>query len=72
MTWLAQERPDLVARYESLYAHGSNAAPSYQNAFQTKVRPLLDKHGFGRTSRHRADPAPTPQATPPIAQPTLF
>jgi DNA repair photolyase len=56
MTWLARERPDLVSRYESLYAHGANAAPSYSNAFAEKVRPLLDKHGFGRGSRHRSDP----------------
>ncbi len=56
MGWLACERPDLVARYQSLYAHGVNAAPSYQKAFEAKVRPLLDKHGFGRSSRHRSDP----------------
>jgi DNA repair photolyase len=54
MSWLASERPDLVKRYESLYAHGSNASPSYRNAFEDKVRPLLDKHGFGKGSRHRS------------------
>jgi DNA repair photolyase len=64
MSWLARERPDLVARYESLYAHGVNAAPSYQNAFQTKVLPLLDKHGFGRSSRHRSDPMSPQDSTP--------
>ncbi|WP_433162208.1 Rv2578c family radical SAM protein [Kribbella sp. CA-247076] len=58
MSWLAHERPGLVARYESLYAHGPNAAPSYRSAFESKVRPLLDKHGFGRSSRHRSDPLP--------------
>jgi DNA repair photolyase len=54
MSWLAAERPDLVKRYESLYAHGSNASPSYRNAFEDKVGPLLDKHGFGKGSRHRS------------------
>lgn len=52
MKWLAEDHPDLVERYESLYAHGPNAAPSYRNAFESKVRPLLEKHGFG-TSSHR-------------------
>ena len=54
MAWLAQERPDLVKRYEALYAHGVNASPSYRNAFEDKVRPLLDKHGFGKGARHRS------------------
>ncbi|ADB35004.1 Radical SAM domain protein [Kribbella flavida DSM 17836] len=56
MSWLAQERPDLVKRYEALYAHGPNAAPSFRNAFEAKVRPLLTKHGFGG-SRHRGSPS---------------
>jgi DNA repair photolyase len=55
MKWLAEGHPELVKRYESLYAHGPNAAPSYRNAFESKVRPLLEKHGFGRHSQHRAD-----------------
>lgn len=54
MSWLAHERPDLVKRYEALYARGANASPSYQNTFKEKVRPLLDKHGFGKGSRHRS------------------
>ncbi|TDO49218.1 DNA repair photolyase [Kribbella sp. VKM Ac-2527] len=58
MAWLADERPDLVKRYESLYAHGVNAAPSYRHAFEDKVRPLLDKHGFGKGSRHRSRASP--------------
>jgi DNA repair photolyase len=53
MKWLAEERPELVKRYEDLYSRGANAAPSYLKAFEVKVRPLLEKHGFGRSS-HRA------------------
>lgn len=63
MGWLAQERPDLVKRYEDLYSRGSNASPSFRRAFEDKVRPLLDKHGFGKSSRHRPKrtaPAPAP------------
>ena len=58
MGWLADERPDLVKRYEDLYARGTNAAPSFHRAFEDKVLPLLDKHGFGKSSRHRSSPAP--------------
>ena len=54
MAWLAQERPELVKRYEHLYARGTNASPSYRRAFEERVRPLLDKHGFGAGSRHRS------------------
>jgi hypothetical protein len=58
MGWLGQERPDLVKRYEDLYARGTNASPSFRRAFEDKVRPLLDKHGFGSSSRHRSSHDP--------------
>jgi len=75
--WLARERPELVTRYESLYARGVNASPSYRNAFEDKVRPLLDKHGFGKGSRHRSksDPRrhrPVPAPTQGPEQQSLF
>lgn len=72
MGWLARERPELVKRYEDLYARGANASPSYRNAFTHKVRPLLDKHGFGRRSRHRAPAQPRARTASPVAQDTLF
>jgi len=56
MQWLARDHPELVSRYESLYAHGSYASPSFRRAFEKKARPLLDKHGFGRGSAHRSKP----------------
>jgi len=56
MQWLAHDHPNLVSRYNSLYAHGSNASPSYRKSFDQKLRPLLAKHGFARGSTHR--PAP--------------
>ncbi len=76
MTWLARDHPQLVARYESLYAHGSYASPSYRKAFEQKARPLLDKHGFGRGASHRSDPLPGspthpgPRSTQPGARST--
>ncbi|GAA3119117.1 DNA repair photolyase [Kribbella aluminosa] len=56
MKWLAYDHPALVSRYESLYAHGAYAAPSYQRAFTTKIRPLLAKHGFATRTSHRSEP----------------
>jgi DNA repair photolyase len=74
MSWLARERPELVKRYEDLYARGAFASPSYRSAFDHKVRPLLDKHGFGRRSRHRssAQPRVRASAVAAVEQQTLF
>ncbi|HWD77696.1 MAG TPA: Rv2578c family radical SAM protein [Kribbella sp.] len=69
MKWLAYDHPALVARYESLYAHGSYAAQSYQRAFDTKVRPLLAKHGFDRRSSHRSEPIRGMHQPPPPQDP---
>jgi DNA repair photolyase len=56
-TWLARERPDLVKRYEALYAHGVNPPGSYRRALAARIAPLLEKHGFGpeRKAAIRAD-----------------
>lgn len=56
MQWLAREHPSLVTRYEQLYGNRAYAPASYQRAFTERVRPLLDRHGFGRGSRHRDTP----------------
>jgi DNA repair photolyase len=56
MQWLSHDHPNLVSRYNSLYAHGSNASPSYRKSFAQKLHPLLTKHGFARPSTHRAQP----------------
>jgi DNA repair photolyase len=69
MQWLAHDHPALVSRYESLYAHGSYASPSYRKAFDHKIRPLLDKHGFGRTSSHRSTPINGMHRPEPTQQP---
>jgi DNA repair photolyase len=62
MTWLAREHPELVGRYEQLYGRGAYAPPSFQRAFDERVKPLLHKHGFGRSSRHRDVDARRPDA----------
>ncbi|WP_066588636.1 Rv2578c family radical SAM protein [Cellulomonas timonensis] len=47
LRWLAQERPDLVARYRRLYGRGAYVPVEYQNWLWARVRPLLAAHGFG-------------------------
>ncbi|MET9274216.1 Rv2578c family radical SAM protein [Kribbella sp. NPDC003557] len=75
MQWLSHDHPNLVSRYESLYGHGAYASPSYRKAFEQKVRPLLEKHGFAGPSSHRSEPIrgmhnPKPSTTP--SQQRLF
>ncbi|MFF0264912.1 Rv2578c family radical SAM protein [Kribbella sp. NPDC004536] len=69
MQWLAYDHPALVARYESLYAHGPYVAQSYQRAFDTKLRPLMTKHGFARHSPHRSEPIRGMHPSPPPQDP---
>ncbi|GAA1563718.1 Rv2578c family radical SAM protein [Kribbella hippodromi] len=56
MQWLSRDHPELVARYESLYAHGSYAAPSFRKSFESKLHPLQAKHGFTGAASHRSEP----------------
>lgn len=48
MTWLAQAHPELVPRYQSMYARGSYAPKSYADRISAQVRELAEKHGVGR------------------------
>jgi DNA repair photolyase len=53
--WLAREHPDLMPRYESLYARGANADRGYRSWLARRVGPLVRKHGLDRkTSGHRS------------------
>ena len=80
MQWLAREHPELVRRYESLYGRGAYAAPSYAKAFDERVKPLLQKYGFGKeasTGRferpaRRSRQAFEPTLTPRTNQESLF
>ena len=44
--WLARERPELVGRYEHLYAGGAYAPASYRDQLAARVDPLLRQHGL--------------------------
>jgi DNA repair photolyase len=46
--WLARERPDLVKRYQAMYARSANAPASYRRALSARAQPLLERHGFAK------------------------
>ena len=51
--WLRRERPELVARYETLYVRGAYVSPEYRRWLTDRVAPLLRRHGLDRPSAWR-------------------
>lgn len=54
MGWLANNHPDLVARYESLYARGAYAPKAFQEEISGRVQELARSHGIGRSGPKEA------------------
>lgn len=52
--WLGRTRPDLVARYRSMYLDNTYAPADYRRWLAERVRPILRAHGLGLG---RVDPA---------------
>jgi DNA repair photolyase len=50
MAWLAREHPDLVPRYERLYARRAYVPAEYRGWLSARVAPLLARHGLDRRS----------------------
>jgi DNA repair photolyase len=48
MTWLRGAHPDLVGRYERLYARRAYVPADYRGWLQRQVAPLLKRHGLDR------------------------
>ncbi len=48
LQWLAQNHPDLVARYRTLYRGGSYAAKAYQRKITAQVNEYAREFGLGR------------------------
>jgi DNA repair photolyase len=61
--WLAQHRPDLVARYRRLYGRGSYVGAEYRHELRERVQPLLRRYGFARAGTR--DVADAPEDTSP-------
>src|SRR5437588_5421578 len=59
--WLRTNRPDLIPRYEALYARGAYAPPEERR----RLASLVSRPGTGRPSRMRdVDPAGPPRGRP--------
>jgi DNA repair photolyase len=63
MAWLWDTHPELVPRYERLYARRAYVTPEYRTWLQQQVAPLLTKHGMDRQSGGSARGASDPVAT---------
>jgi DNA repair photolyase len=61
--WLAREHPALVPRYRQLYRRGAVVAPEYRRWLETRVAPLLGRHGLDRRAGGAARGADTPGGT---------
>jgi DNA repair photolyase len=47
LRWLAEHRPDLVARYRQLYGRGSYVSAEYRDWLRERAAPLMRRHGLG-------------------------
>ena len=69
MSWLARERPDLLPRYERMYAKSAYVSADYAQWLRRRVRPLLERHGLTRDPTTRtpgtADAGRPPSTSPP-------
>jgi DNA repair photolyase len=65
MRWVRELRPELVPRYEELYAGRAYTPKSYQEEIAEKVHRLARRHGVGRrnpaAARRIAEPPPPPE-----------
>jgi DNA repair photolyase len=61
MTWLRRTRPELVGRYERLYAGGAYAPTWYQRRITRTVHELADEYGIGPTGPRRSFRIPLPE-----------
>jgi DNA repair photolyase len=68
MQWLAETRPELVPKYERLYARGSYAPKAFQQEIYAKVHELAEEHRVGQatpTNTRRIRPAKGEDRPPP-------
>jgi DNA repair photolyase len=73
LAWLGRTRPDLVERYEQLYAGGAYADRAYRQVLARRWQRLAARHGLraGRTREPGADPGADDADFPPGALPQL-
>ena len=66
--WLHRHRPDLVTRYEGLYARGAYVPGWYSRMLAERVAPLLAKYGLGRAGTRSVGEAASPRRAQPAKQ----
>jgi DNA repair photolyase len=54
LQWLARDHPELLPRYQQLYAKGAYAPKEYRQWLAARIKPLIRAH---RLERGREDPA---------------
>ncbi|GAB2524716.1 Rv2578c family radical SAM protein [Paramicrobacterium agarici] len=77
MMWLQRQHPELMSRYNALYAEGAYAPKQYRAELAERVRPLLRTHGLERRRGVRFEEQPRTAApvvlpAPADAAHTLF
>ena len=81
LAWLAREHPELVSRYENLYAAGPYTPRGYRELLSARIRPIVREFGLSRRAATLLQPATSTLLTAglladelPIgsAHPTLF
>ncbi|RBY90135.1 radical SAM protein [Blastococcus sp. TBT05-19] len=63
MTWLGTAHPELVPRYERMYARRAYVSAEYRSWLAARVAPLLARHGLDRQSGGAARQVDGPLAT---------
>jgi DNA repair photolyase len=85
--WLEREHPELVGKYQALYAGGASAPKDYRRWLGAKIRPLMRRYGLNEggdtilgsvrntalaAARAGAETTLIQAALPPSVQLTLF
>jgi DNA repair photolyase len=71
-SWLAENHPILVPKYDELYRRGAYAPREYQNRITEQVRDLTKKHRVGATTPARTRQIQKTPRIPPYQQLTLL
>jgi DNA repair photolyase len=58
MKWLSESHPELVPRYERLYARGAYAPKAYQEEITGRVHELAERYGIGKAGPKEARRVP--------------
>ena len=72
MRWLSENHPDLVPRYERLYARGAYAPKAYQEEITGRVHELAERYRIGQSGPKEARRVRDHDEPPPAEQLSLL